>query len=62
MLKGLYTVLITPFLSSGELDEEGLRANIRFQKEKRHAHQRAERITGDEYGGSIPYSGLCISK
>lgn len=30
-LKGLYTAIITPFDERGELDEEGLRENIRFQ-------------------------------
>jgi len=29
--KGLYTALVTPFTASGELDEEGLRENVRFQ-------------------------------
>lgn len=31
MLKGLYTAIVTPFLPSDELDEEGLRQNIRYQ-------------------------------
>lgn len=30
-LKGLYTALITPFDSQGQLNEEGLRQNLRFQ-------------------------------
>lgn len=29
--KGLYTALITPFTESGDLDERGLRENLRFQ-------------------------------
>lgn len=33
-LKGVITALITPFLDNGTLDEEGLRANIRFQIEQ----------------------------
>lgn len=32
-LKGVYTAIVTPFLPSGLLDEEGLRKNIRFQIE-----------------------------
>lgn len=32
-IRGLYTVLITPFDHHGHLDEEGLRQNIRFQLE-----------------------------
>lgn len=31
---GLYTALITPFDPSGNLDEEGFRANVRFQKQE----------------------------
>lgn len=31
MCKGLFTALVTPFNSSGELDEKGMRENIRFQ-------------------------------
>lgn len=30
-MKGLYTVIITPFDAKGNLDEEGLRQNLRFQ-------------------------------
>ncbi len=33
MLKGAITAMITPFKETGELDEEGLRKNIRFQIE-----------------------------
>jgi len=33
MKPGVYTALITPFTSTGELDEEGLRRNIHFQLE-----------------------------
>lgn len=32
-MKGLYTAMITPFNKNGDLDEEGLRLNIRFQIE-----------------------------
>lgn len=31
LLKGLYTVVITPMTASGDLDEEGFRRNLRFQ-------------------------------
>ena len=31
LMRGLYTALITPFDTAGQLDEEGLRHNIRFQ-------------------------------
>lgn len=34
-MKGLYTALITPFDSSGKLDELGLRNNLRFQLKHR---------------------------
>ena len=30
-LEGLFTAVATPFLPSGDLDQEGLRANLRFQ-------------------------------
>ena len=33
-IKGVITALITPFTQSGEVDYEGLRANIRFQIEQ----------------------------
>ena len=33
-LKGVFTALITPFSDKGEVDEEGLRANIRYQIDK----------------------------
>ena len=36
-LSGVYTALITPFLPNGNLDEEGLRKNIRFQIESKVA-------------------------
>ncbi|MBA3958683.1 MAG: 4-hydroxy-tetrahydrodipicolinate synthase [Parachlamydiaceae bacterium] len=32
-IKGVFTALITPFNNKGELDQEGFRANIRFQIE-----------------------------
>lgn len=32
-LKGLYTAIITPFDSKGQLDQEGLRQNLRYQLE-----------------------------
>lgn len=32
--KGAYTAMVTPFDERGEVDEEGLRANVRFQIEK----------------------------
>lgn len=34
-LRGLYTVVVTPFDSKGKLDEEGLRQNLRFQLKHR---------------------------
>jgi 4-hydroxy-tetrahydrodipicolinate synthase len=33
-LEGAFTALITPFLNNGAIDEEGLRANVRYQIEK----------------------------
>lgn len=33
-MKGLYTVVVTPFDAKGELDEKGLRKNLRFQVER----------------------------
>ncbi|MFH1720992.1 MAG: 4-hydroxy-tetrahydrodipicolinate synthase [Candidatus Altiarchaeota archaeon] len=33
-LKGAFTAIVTPFKENGDLDEEGLRANIDFQIEK----------------------------
>lgn len=34
MFKGAYTAMVTPFDEKGGVDEEGLRANVRFQIEK----------------------------
>ena len=34
-IDGLYTAIVTPFSKSNELDEEGLRSNIRFQIENK---------------------------
>jgi 4-hydroxy-tetrahydrodipicolinate synthase len=31
MFRGVYTVLVTPFNSAGEVDYEGLRRNIEWQ-------------------------------
>lgn len=36
-IEGLYTAIVTPFGKNGELDEEGLRNNIAFQKENKVA-------------------------
>jgi 4-hydroxy-tetrahydrodipicolinate synthase len=36
-IEGLYTAIATPFKKNGELDEEGLRRNIAFQKENKVA-------------------------
>jgi len=33
-MKGLYTVVVTPFTKKGDLDEVGLRRNLRFQIDK----------------------------
>ena len=33
-LEGAFTALITPFMNNGAIDEEGLRANVRYQIEK----------------------------
>lgn len=45
---GAYTVLITPFTTEGQLDEEGLRCNIRFQIENKIQGLVALGTTGED--------------
>ncbi len=47
ILSGVYTALITPFQKNGNLDEEGLRQNIRFQIESKVAGIVALGTTGE---------------